>query len=75
MCHYEGPNPMVPHIICSCVIPASNEWIVCLHCNLRSYNRNDVEQRYCSNCRIFHDDVITDFLTNTPSGVVRRRKL
>lgn len=31
--------------------------IRCLKCNLTSYNYNDIEQRYCGNCHIFHEDL------------------
>lgn len=31
--------------------------ITCLRCNLTSWNENDVEQRYCGNCREFHAEV------------------
>ncbi len=30
--------------------------IRCRLCNLRSYNKWDVEYRYCSRCKLFHDD-------------------
>ncbi len=29
--------------------------IKCLICGLTSYNPNDVENRYCANCNVFHD--------------------
>jgi len=32
--------------------------IRCLTCGRTSYNRNDVEQRYCGNCHRFHDDPV-----------------
>lgn len=31
--------------------------IKCLACLLVSYNRNDVEQRYCGHCHKFHEDL------------------
>jgi ribosomal protein L37E len=30
--------------------------IKCLLCGLRSYHPVDVEQKYCANCHIFHED-------------------
>jgi hypothetical protein len=30
-------------------------WIECAQCGMRSYNRNDIEQRYCGYCHQFHD--------------------
>lgn len=30
--------------------------ITCTRCGLTSANLNDVAQRYCSHCKIFHDD-------------------
>lgn len=31
--------------------------IVCLLCGAESFNRHDVEQRYCGACKLFHDFV------------------
>ena len=33
-------------------------WIRCLICNMTSYNPNDVAQRYCGNCHLFHTDAL-----------------
>lgn len=33
--------------------PAS---IVCFSCGFVSYNQNDIENRYCGRCHLFHDD-------------------
>src|SRR5882672_2189579 len=30
--------------------------IVCLRCGLVSHNREDVRNRYCVRCHVFHDD-------------------
>ncbi len=30
-------------------------FIRCLHCGRASFNRNDIEHRYCGNCHVFHD--------------------
>lgn len=30
-------------------------FIACRICQMRSYNRNDIEQRYCGSCHQFHD--------------------
>lgn len=36
--------------------PVSGEpWILCLRCNRKSYNKNDIEQKYCGNCHIYHE--------------------
>lgn len=29
--------------------------IQCLICGLISYNQNDIKQKYCSHCHIFHE--------------------
>jgi hypothetical protein len=31
--------------------------ITCKRCKRTSYNLNDVEQRYCGYCHVFHDDI------------------
>jgi ribosomal protein L37E len=31
--------------------------IRCLMCGFVSYNKNDVEKRYCGQCHVFHDDM------------------
>lgn len=31
--------------------------ITCLRCKRTSFNPNDVEQRYCGFCHVFHDDI------------------
>jgi len=31
--------------------------IKCLTCNLTSYHPEDVTQRYCGKCHVFHEDV------------------
>jgi hypothetical protein len=41
-------------------ISADHESIICLRCGEKSYNANDVAQRYCGNCKIFHDDFERD---------------
>lgn len=33
-----------------------NRWIRCLVCGLGSYNPNDIEQKYCGYCHVFHAD-------------------
>jgi len=33
--------------------------IRCLLCGRTSYNANDVAERYCANCCVFHDDLAT----------------
>lgn len=32
-------------------------WIQCSICGLISYNENDVRERYCGHCHIFHDPI------------------
>lgn len=37
--------------------PYLDEMVIwCRSCHYTSYNKNDIEQRYCGNCRVFHDD-------------------
>jgi hypothetical protein len=31
--------------------------IVCPRCGRRSYNVNDIRQRYCGHCHMYHDDM------------------
>lgn len=31
--------------------------ITCKRCKMTSYNLNDVEQRYCGHCKVYHDDI------------------
>jgi hypothetical protein len=38
--------------------------IVCPRCGRRSYNVNDIRQRYCGHCHMHHDDMDDD--ENTP---------
>jgi|tagenome__1003787_1003787.scaffolds.fasta_scaffold18881612_2 transposase len=33
--------------------------ITCPLCGLTSYNFNDIAQRYCGHCHLFHDDTAT----------------
>jgi hypothetical protein len=32
------------------------DWIRCSRCGLKSYNPNDVANRYCGSCHRFHED-------------------
>jgi hypothetical protein len=34
--------------------------IRCKICNLTSWNPNDVEQKYCGNCHIFHGNLTSE---------------
>lgn len=36
--------------------PQAAPSIVCKTCKLESWNTNDVEQRYCGNCHVFHEE-------------------
>lgn len=45
-----------------------DEWIHCLLCDAISHNRNDVEQRYCGACHLFHDAVGTGRLLVAHGG-------
>jgi len=38
-------------------IEASRKSITCLGCGRTSFNANDVAQRYCGFCHVFHDDI------------------
>ena len=33
-------------------------FIACPKCGRVSYNRNDIDQKYCGNCNMFHEDII-----------------
>lgn len=37
--------------------PGKVTGITCLHCNLTSYNPNDIERHFCGKCKVFHDDI------------------
>jgi hypothetical protein len=37
------------------MLAADGESILCLKCGKRSYNKNDVRERYCGGCHRFHD--------------------
>ena len=30
--------------------------ITCLRCGLSSFNQNDIDQKYCGHCHVFHED-------------------
>lgn len=32
------------------------QYIQCLTCNLKSYNKNDIKEKYCGHCHKFHYD-------------------
>lgn len=32
------------------------ESILCLQCGMRSYNKGDIEYRYCGHCNAFHEE-------------------
>jgi hypothetical protein len=34
--------------------------ITCPRCGMTSHNANDVRERYCGNCHLFHDDMLID---------------
>lgn len=44
-----------------------NVWIRCLQCGMGSYNLNDIAQKYCGYCHIFH----ADLPASSGGGVVR----
>lgn len=31
--------------------------ITCPECHMKSYNPNDIDQRYCGNCHKFHSEM------------------
>lgn len=39
-----------------------SEWpsITCPQCGMTSHNINDVRERYCGNCRMFHENMRED---------------
>lgn len=38
-------------------IASDGQAITCLRCKRTSHNENDVEQRYCGYCHVFHEDI------------------
>ena len=32
------------------------DWLHCLLCGKKTYNRNDIDHRYCGRCKRFHDE-------------------
>ena len=34
---------------------SKQQYIMCFACGSRSFNPKDIEQKYCSTCRIYHD--------------------
>jgi len=36
---------------------AEGQYILCRLCGLISYNPEDVHQKYCGGCRLFHEDL------------------
>jgi hypothetical protein len=40
----------------SYIIAADGNSITCVRCGLTSYNANDVAQRYCAKCKLFHKE-------------------
>lgn len=34
-----------------------SQWIQCNQCNMKSYNSNDIEHKYCGFCHDFHDHI------------------
>jgi len=53
---YEGEHDKTAMPRKSFEIAADGKSIVCHVCGLRSYNLDDVRYRYCSNCKLFHED-------------------
>jgi ribosomal protein L37E len=45
------PEPPLPY-----TIAADGKSIRCNICGRTSYNLNDVRERYCGNCHVFHND-------------------
>lgn len=42
-------------------IAPDRTWITCARCGQTSYNPHDVKHRYCSHCKMFHDDQSVEF--------------
>lgn len=40
----------------NCTIAADGRSITCHLCGLTSHNANDVRERYCGRCHVFHGD-------------------
>lgn len=37
-------------------ISADGSAILCRRCHTTSYNPNDIRERYCARCKLFHED-------------------
>lgn len=54
-------------------IAGDGSWILCLQCGRTSYNKNDVERRYCGACHVFHDSAIKIFtVAHVPTELAQR---
>ncbi len=73
-CRKEGriPSDLIVELVAKHSLDQANESnktyeivedghaIVCLICGRKSYNANDVAQKYCGDCNRFHEDIQED---------------
>lgn len=45
--------------------------ITCKMCSAKSYNRGDIDNRYCHRCGVFHDDVLTPSCIHCAEPVIK----
>jgi ribosomal protein L37E len=38
----------------------NDDFIACLICGLESFNENDIKEKYCGNCKIFHEPIVKE---------------
>ena len=44
------------------LIDKNSLYICCLKCGRVSYNKNDIDKKFCSNCNKYHSDIIKELL-------------
>ncbi len=50
-------------------IQGDRYYILCHNCKLKSWNPNDVDNRFCGNCHRYHDDeILASILAKEQSG-------
>lgn len=55
----------------SYTISLSGRTITCNRCGLSSHNKNDISNKYCNYCHIYHNDIVTpeQRFTSKPSPI------
>lgn len=62
-------------------IGSAPPFIECASCGVRSYNPNDVSERYCPRCHVFHDEeeraeqILAELEQRDPAAATRLRAL